>query len=91
MGRGAVNACVGRAPGLQGWLVMRLALPSAGGIADVAVAGVGDEALHRCVTDALLGTAMPQRDHGGTLVLNRFAVVVCPDGTTVWPTGQGFH
>ena len=86
--RTAVNACFERAPRLSGRLVMRIELPSAGGIAKAVVeGGVGDEALHRCVTEALETTEMPSLS-GGSLVLRNFVLAVCPDGTAEWPTSQ---
>jgi hypothetical protein len=71
---------------------MRIELPSTGGISKAAVeAGAGDAALHRCVTEALQGTAMPSFTTGGSLVLSHYVIALCPDGTAGWPTSQGWR
>jgi hypothetical protein len=72
---------------------MTLALPPEGGVSKAAVdAGAGDEALHRCVSEALQRTAMPPLSAGGgTLNLGRYVIALCPDGTAAWPTSQGWR
>ena len=94
--RGAVDACLAdaraRAPGLAGRLVTTLALAGEGGISRAEIeAGAGDAALHRCVTDALVKTPMPSFTSGGSMVLSHHVIALCPDGTTAWPTSQGWH
>ena len=94
--RAAVDACLAearaRTPGLQGRLVMTVALPPEGGVSKAVIdAGAGDGALHRCVTEALRRTAMPSFSNGGTLNLSRYVIALCPDGTAAWPTSQGWR
>ena len=85
--RADVDVCLAaaqkRTPGLQGRLVMSLDYAPQGRIARaLVVAGAGDAALHRCVTDAFTSAPMPPF---GLLKSMGFVVVLCPDASSAWP------
>jgi outer membrane biosynthesis protein TonB len=88
--RAPIEACGkearGRAPDLNGTVLVRFKLPNGGALEQVEVVrGVGDAALHQCLVGALARAKVADLGHPGATVSN-VPIVVCPDGRTLlWP------